>query len=495
MNPSTVFIKSKHLWSCLLDAYVPLTFRSDVFNRCYAKKSGDDECRRALVDIPPDVDPKCPQPCERIKKKKPGLLHRIKLRVIEGGTNFGTPFRRVSCKEEEKLPPKKVDTETKALPPPSRPAKVPSMPETRSGVQVSILGADSPLGHYVALLLKQCPCIKKLRLYEAKHCECSACNRNLCKVVKDLQHINTNCLVQAFSSSCNELERCLQNTDIVLMLESSYPNLDLSFEKRFNCQAPIVKNYADAIANECPKAFIIVCTTPIDCMVPLIAETLKETGWYDPRKVLGSLAVPEMRASTLAARALCLEPRYTRVPIVGGTEGESLVPLFSKAVEYFDFAKHNALMMTDAVRGAQTAVTRTDGACVRAADLSEAHALSGLVTKVAHALLCHDIPRVTGFVETDASQVISPARYLAIEVLLNKHGICRKLDLPSDMSLLELELVDLAFEHLKLNVDLAYKWYDALLVGECERCQMAMKTDWHMPRHYRHLDDCASQLT
>lgn len=93
MNPSTVFIKSKHFWSCLLDAYVPLTFRSDVFNRSYAKKSGDDECRRALVDIPPDVDPKCPQPCERIKKKKPGLLHRIKLRVIEGGTNFGSKSR------------------------------------------------------------------------------------------------------------------------------------------------------------------------------------------------------------------------------------------------------------------------------------------------------------------------------------------------------------------------------------------------------------------
>ena len=71
----------------------------------------------------------------------------------------------------------------------------------------------------------------------------------------------------------------------------------------------------------------------------LSLQTLKETGWYDPNRLLGSMAVPEMRASTLAARALCLEPRYCRVPCVGGTEGESLVPLFSKAVEYFDFAE------------------------------------------------------------------------------------------------------------------------------------------------------------
>lgn len=63
-----------------------------------------------------------------------------------------------------------------------------------------------------------------------------------------------------------------QNSDIVLMLESGYLNVDMPVEKRFLYQAPIVKSYADAIANECPKAFIIVCATPIDCMVPLIAE-------------------------------------------------------------------------------------------------------------------------------------------------------------------------------------------------------------------------------
>lgn len=65
-----------------------------------------------------------------------------------------------------------------------------------------------------------------------------------------------------------------QNTDIVLMLESGYLNLDMPFEKRFCYQAPIVKHYADCIATECPKAFVIVCATPIDCMVPLVAEVM-----------------------------------------------------------------------------------------------------------------------------------------------------------------------------------------------------------------------------
>ncbi|XP_037292958.1 malate dehydrogenase, mitochondrial isoform X2 [Manduca sexta] len=479
-----IFSRTKQLCSNLVSVPKFLTLANEgVLVRPFAKKAGDGGCRRAIVDIPPEVDPVCPQPCERRTKKKEGILHRIKMRVIEGGTNFGTPFRRLECKKVCKEP---KEPEPKALPPPKK--TLPPVPEPRPGVQVSVLGADTPVGQYVALLLKQCPCIKKLRLYEATDTECAECTRDLCEVVHDLQHINTNCLVQAFSCACNELERCLQNTDIVLMLENGYLNQDMDFEKRFCYQAPIVKHYADAIANECPKAFIVVCATPIDCMVPLVAETLKETGWYDPRKLLGSVAVPEMRASTLAARALCLEPRYTRVPIVGGTEGESLVPLFSKAVEYFDFARHNALMMTDTVRCAPSAVTRTDGACLRAADLSEAHALAGLVTKVAHALLCHDIPRVSGFVETDAGQVISPARYIANTVEIDGNGISKNLGLPK-MTEWEIKQVDVALCELCVKLKIVEGWYDKYCSSSnrLEACQMHFFT----PQASQRFDDCA----
>ncbi|KAJ0174541.1 hypothetical protein K1T71_009649 [Dendrolimus kikuchii] len=471
LNTKIFLNSTKCFWSNLFCASRILYHKPELnLLRCYAKNS-DDECRRALADIPPEVDPLCPEPCEGRKKKK-GILHKIKLKVIEGGTNFGTPFRRLECKKE--VCKKKTIPEPVALPAPKR--KVLPVPPPRPGVQVSILGADTAIGQYIALLLKQCPCIKKLRLYEAKDSQRSDCNRKLCSVAQDLQNINTNCLVQAFSSASSELERCLQNTDIVLMLESGYLNVDMSFEKRFCYQAPIVKSYADCISSACPKAFVIVCATPIDCMVPLVAETLKETGWYDPRKLLGSLAVPEMRASTLAARALCLEPRYTRVPCVGGTEGDSLVPLFSKAVEYFDFAKHNALMMTDAVRAAPVAVARSDGACMRAADLSEAHALAGLVLNVAHALLWTQL-------------------FLGIDMQLNREGICQKFDLPGKMSHVELELMDIALDYVTYNVDLAIKWHKALIDSECERCQMYMKKDWHYPKHFHHLDDCAIQLT
>ncbi|CAB3230781.1 unnamed protein product [Arctia plantaginis] len=496
--------------------------------RHYVNRPSKDDCRRAVADIPDDPPDKiCKKPCVT-KTKKPGILHRIKLKVLEGGSNFGTPFRMLKCKEPEREKP------PKALPPPKKPAA--PVPVYRHGMQVSILGADTRIGQYVALLLKQCPCIKKLRLYEAM--DTKGCTRNVCQVVHDLQHINTNCLVEPFSCACCELERCLQNSDIVLILESGYVNMDMKFEQRFYCQAPLVKCYADAIANECPRAFIIVCASPIDCMVPLVAETLKETGWYNPRKLLGSVAVPEMRASTLAACALALEPRYTRVPCVGGTEGASLVPLFSRAVEFFEFAENNAMLMTDAVRCAPTAVKRVEGNCSRAADLSEAHALANLVTSVAHGLLCHDVPIVSGFVESDPSQVISPARYIsnhleitvagvgnnlglpkmtdsetalldlavselyskqkmveecefsAQQVVLSGTGIVKQFDLPSKLSSLELEYLANALDIMRASVRVAKEWHAEYRKMDELTGRKIARTNFLLPKHYDHVDDC-----
>ncbi|CAH2043975.1 unnamed protein product, partial [Iphiclides podalirius] len=398
------------------------------------------------------------------------------------------PFRQLRCEEEDKPQEKTEKTGAKtsapmALPPPER--KVLPLPAPRPGVQVAVLGAETPVGQYLAFLLKQCQSIKKLRLYAAKATD-PLCNRDLCQVVQDLHHIDTNCFVQAYSCACNELGRSLQNSDVVVMLDDACAEDPM--EKRFNEQAPLVKRYADAIANECPKAFIVVCTTPVDCMVPLAAQALKDMGWYNPQKILGSLAVPEMRASTLAARALCLDPSYTKIPCVGGTEGASLVPLFSKAVEYFDFTRQNSRMLTETVRAAAAAMARGDGVCVKAAELSEAHAIAGLVMKISNALLCKDIPRVTGFVQTNQSQVVCSSRFLANVVEINGTGISRNFSLPK-MSDTETDLLYVALSDLCYKHGLVADWY-------CKYCSFscglnATQVNFFIPKHYERFDDCA----
>lgn len=60
--------------------------------RWYAKKGNRrrSDCRLAKSDLPPIVDLDCPVPCEQQRKKRLGVLHWLKLKVVEGGTNFGS---------------------------------------------------------------------------------------------------------------------------------------------------------------------------------------------------------------------------------------------------------------------------------------------------------------------------------------------------------------------------------------------------------------------
>ncbi|GBP77314.1 hypothetical protein EVAR_38132_1 [Eumeta japonica] len=171
------------------------------------------------------------------------------------------------------------------------------------------------------------------------------------------------------SESCYFESVFCENSDIVVFLETFHVHPEMTVEKRFYYQAPIVKRFTEAIAGYCPQAFLLVCTTPIECMVPLVAERarnsrrsrschqigdgdlqqpqtriapaefaglMNEYGWYNPCKIMGCMASMELRASNLAAQALGLDPYTTRVPCICGTEGSTLIPLYSRTVDQFE---------------------------------------------------------------------------------------------------------------------------------------------------------------
>lgn len=60
----------------------------------------------------------------------------------------------------------------------------------------------------VAIIAYRCP--SRIRLYEAQDTTTTPCSRDLCQVVTDLQHIDTNCAVEGYSCANCDLERCLQ---------------------------------------------------------------------------------------------------------------------------------------------------------------------------------------------------------------------------------------------------------------------------------------------
>ena len=54
----------------------------------------------------------------------------------------------------------------------------------------------------------------------------------------------------------------------------------------FKINAGIVKGLVEACADNCPKAMLNIISNPVNSTVPIAAETLKQKGVYDKKKII-----------------------------------------------------------------------------------------------------------------------------------------------------------------------------------------------------------------
>lgn len=52
----------------------------------------------------------------------------------------------------------------------------------------------------------------------------------------------------------------------------------------FNINAGIVRDLAQGIAENCPKAFVLIISNPVNSTVPIAAEVFKAAGTFDPKR-------------------------------------------------------------------------------------------------------------------------------------------------------------------------------------------------------------------
>ena len=97
--------------------------------------------------------------------------------------------------------------------------------------------------------------------------------------------------------------------------------------------AGIVRDLAVGIANNAPKAFVLVISNPVNSTVPIVTEVFKKAGVYDPKRIFGVTTLDVVRASTFVAEKLgdLSKASSVTVPVVGGHSGVTIVPLFSQA--------------------------------------------------------------------------------------------------------------------------------------------------------------------
>ena len=100
----------------------------------------------------------------------------------------------------------------------------------------------------------------------------------------------------------------------------------------FKINAGIVAGLIQGVAENCPNAFVLVISNPVNSTVPITAEVLKKNSAFKPQRVFGVTTLDVVRAETFVQDITGeKDPSKTVIPVIGGHSGETIVPLFSQA--------------------------------------------------------------------------------------------------------------------------------------------------------------------
>lgn len=195
-------------------------------------------------------------------------------------------------------------------------------------VKVTVLGAAGGIGQPLSLLLKLSSYVDELSLYDIR----------LSKgVATDLSHINTKVKVTGYEPSSKDdqtaISQALKDTDVVIIPAGVPRKPGMTRDDLFNINAGIIQSLAKAIATTAPNAFVLVISNPVNSTVPIVAETFKQHGVFNPKRLFGVTTLDIVRANTFIKEydSSLAGVEDVRVDVIGGHSGETIVPIYSTA--------------------------------------------------------------------------------------------------------------------------------------------------------------------
>jgi malate dehydrogenase len=305
-------------------------------------------------------------------------------------------------------------------------------------MKVAVLGAAGGIGQSLSLLLKlQLPPGFELALYDLAPVTPG--------VAVDLSHIPTDVTVHGYSGE--DPSPALQGADIVIIPAgvARKPGMDRSDLFKFN--AGVIKNLVQHCARECPNALLAIITNPVNSIIPIAAEVLRQAGVYDRRKLFGVTTLDVIRAETFVANAMKCRRGSLTVPVIGGHSGTTILPLFSQVVgQHFTHEQLNEM-----TRHVQNAGTDVVNAKAGAGSATLAMAQAGLRFCLS---LVHARQGEPGVVEYAYVEGDSPhARFFAQAVRIGAEGIEEVMDYGS-LSALENDELEGMLQTLRAEIEL-----------------------------------------
>ncbi|KAH0739042.1 hypothetical protein KY290_037747 [Solanum tuberosum] len=280
--------------------------------------------------------------------------------------------------------------------------------QPQASYKVAVLGASGGIGQPLALLIKMSPLVSSLHLYDIA---------NVKGVAADLSYCNTPAQVFDFTGA-SELANSLKGVDVVVIPAGVPRKPGMTRDDLFNINANIVKGLVEAVADNCPDAFIHIISNPVNSTVPIAAEVLKQKGVYDPKKLFGVTTLDVVRANTFVAQKKNLRLIDVDVPVIGGHAGITILPLLSKTRPSTTFTDEEVQELTVRIQNAGTEVVEAK-AGAGSATLSMAYAAARFVESSLRALDGDADVYECSYVQSDLTEL----PFFASRVKLGRNGV------------------------------------------------------------------------
>ncbi|KAG0024322.1 hypothetical protein BGZ80_004284 [Entomortierella chlamydospora] len=317
----------------------------------------------------------------------------------------------------------------------------------KHGDEFVVCGAAGGIGQPLSLLLKQSDLITHLALYDVV---------NAPGVAADLSHINTRSKVTGHGKE--GMDEALKDAHTVVIPAGVPRKPGMTRDDLFKINAGIIRDLAEGVVKNCPNAHVLVISNPVNSTVPIVCEVLKKHGVFNPKKVFGISTLDVVRSSRFAYEfSNAIDPQATRVTVIGGHSGVTIVPILSK-IPGQSFTKEQLDALTHRIQfGGDEVVKAKDGA--GSATLSMAYAGARFTNAVLRATVAGE----TGIIESTYVNLLADPEhtadfraktqleYFAQDVEFGREGVSKILELPT-LSAYEQGLLDIAVPELKVNI-------------------------------------------
>jgi malate dehydrogenase len=320
-------------------------------------------------------------------------------------------------------------------------------------VKVTVVGAAGGIGQPISLLLKQnLPPGSVLAVYDVI---------NTFGVGVDLSHVSTHVKLEIHPGDLKdkeksnlELTKALTGTDLVVIPAGVPRKPGMTRDDLFKVNAGIVRDIIGTVAKVSPKALIAVITNPVNSIVPVAAEVLKQHGVFDPKRLFGITSLDVVRAQTFIGELKGVDPLSVHVDVVGGHSPETMIPVLSQ-VKGHTFTDEEITKLTDHVKNAGTEVVNAkDG--TGSATLSMAYAGARFALSLVRALKGEKGIVECTFVYSEG--IIPEVHYIATPVELGPEGVHKVHPLPhlSEYEKKQLkEAADILAKNIQTGVEFA----------------------------------------